>query len=102
MSRRLVQRTEKQKVMIVFSDGEPAAEGYVEEGILDTYEAVLEARRSGTEVISVYLADGEITDSTRQTFRNIYGGYNVVVPDVSELSAHLTPLLRKILLKHVK
>lgn len=49
MTKRLQRRTEKQKFLIVFSDGEPAAFGYEQNGIVDTHEAVLEARKAGIE-----------------------------------------------------
>jgi nitric oxide reductase activation protein len=36
---------------IAVSDGEPAAFGYEQNGIVDTSEAVIEARKKGIEVI---------------------------------------------------
>lgn len=99
VSERLQTRTEKQKVLLVFSDGEPAAADYYEEGVIDTYEAVLQARRQGIEVIGIFLADGEIKDSDREMMKTIYGSWNVIVPHASELTDHLTPLLRKLLIK---
>ena len=99
---RLMYRSEKQKVLLVFSDGEPSASDYHEDGIVDTCEAVLQARRSGVEVVSVFLGSGMIKDTERETMRNIYGRFSVMVPDVSELTDQLGPLLRKILLNQLK
>ncbi|UJF35929.1 vWA domain-containing protein [Paenibacillus hexagrammi] len=101
MTERLLRRAERQRVLLVFSDGEPSAADYNDAGILDTCEAVLQARRLGLEVISVFLAAGQVHETQQLTMRNIYGRSSVVVPDVSELPEHLTPILRKLLLKSI-
>ncbi|WP_028548242.1 vWA domain-containing protein [Paenibacillus sp. UNC451MF] len=98
---RLMLRSEKQKVLLVFSDGEPSASDYHEDGIVDTCEAVLQARRMGVEVVSVFLGSGIIKDTERETMRNIYGRFSVLVPDVSEITGQLGPLLRKLLLNQL-
>ncbi|WP_282935422.1 hypothetical protein [Paenibacillus sp. RC67] len=101
-SERLMKRSEKQKVLLVFSDGEPSASDYHEDGIVDTCEAVLQARRMGVEVVSVFLGSGLIKDTERETMRNIYGRFSVLVPDVTEITDQLGPLLRKLLLNQLK
>lgn len=101
MTQRLLRRAERHRVLLVFSDGEPSAADYNEAGILDTYEAVLQARRMGIDVISVFLASGAVHDTQRQTMRNLYGPYSIVVPRVEELTQQLAPLLRKLLLKAI-
>ncbi|OXM87859.1 vWA domain-containing protein [Paenibacillus rigui] len=98
VSERLRQRSEKQKVLLVFSDGEPSAAEYHEDGIMDTYEAVQLARRSGVDVVSVFIGKGSVKETERITMTNIYGRHSVVVPDVSDLAAQLTPLLRRLLI----
>ncbi|SPU04135.1 activator of nitric oxide reductase [Bacillus subtilis] len=45
MTKKMLHRSEAQKFLIVFSDGEPAAFGYEQNGIVDTSEAVIEARK---------------------------------------------------------
>ncbi|EGL82419.1 von Willebrand factor type A [Caldalkalibacillus thermarum TA2.A1] len=99
MSAHLLERTEARRFLLVFSDGEPAAQNYEAEGILDTYQAVLEARRKGIDVIGIYLAGEQVPEKVQQTFRNIYGRHSIVVPHVNELNDHLLPILRKLLLK---
>ncbi|MBD0383129.1 hypothetical protein ICC18_23750 [Paenibacillus sp. WST5] len=101
MSERLLRRPERQRVLLVFSDGEPSAANYNDAGILDTYEAVLQARRLGVEVISVFLANGTVHETQRITMRNIYGRSSIVVPNVDELPQQLAPILRKLLLKSI-
>jgi nitric oxide reductase activation protein len=99
MTEQLLKRPEKQKFLLVFSDGEPAAFGYEQNGIIDTHEAVLEARKHHIEVINVFLANGEIDEGQRDTIQNIYGKHSIVVPNVEQLPDFLFPLLKKLLYK---
>ncbi|WP_078546456.1 vWA domain-containing protein [Litchfieldia alkalitelluris] len=92
-------RSEKQKFLLVFSDGEPAAFSYEQNGIVDTHEAVLEARKQGIEVMNVFLANGEIDEGQKNTIQNIYGKYSILVKNIDELPDILFPLLKKLLLK---
>ncbi|WP_226674945.1 vWA domain-containing protein [Rossellomorea aquimaris] len=101
MTKRILLRNEKQKFLLVFSDGEPAAMEYEQNGIVDTHEAVLDARKQGIEVINVFLANGEIDEAQRRTIQNIYGNYSILVSDVEELPEVLFPLLRKLLYKSI-
>ncbi|MDT3959964.1 VWA domain-containing protein [Staphylococcus kloosii] len=98
-SERLLQRSHKQKFLIVFSDGEPSAYNYSQDGILDTYEAVETARKLGIEVFNVFLSQDPITEDIEQTIHNIYGQYAIFVEGVEHLPSHLSPLLKKLLLK---
>ncbi|MBM7647731.1 nitric oxide reductase activation protein [Bacillus ectoiniformans] len=99
VTERIIARAEKQKFLLVFSDGEPAAFDYDRNGIVDTHEAVLAARKWGIEVINVFLANGEIDEAQRSIIQNIYGKYSIFVSDINELSDVLFPLLRKLLYK---
>lgn len=98
-SERLIHRSHKQKFLIVFSDGEPSAYNYSQDGILDTYEAVETARKMGIEVFNVFLSQEPITEDIEQTIHNIYGQYSIFVEGVEHLPSHLSPLLKKLLLK---
>jgi nitric oxide reductase activation protein len=101
MTERILKRSEKQKFLLVFSDGEPAAMGYEQNGIVDTHEAVLDARKQGIEVINVFLSNGEIDEGQRRTIQNIYGNFSILVSNVEELPDVLFPLLRKLLYKSI-
>jgi nitric oxide reductase activation protein len=101
ISEKLLLRSEKQKFLLVFSDGEPAAFGYEQNGIVDTHEAVVEARKRGIEVINIFLANGEIDEGQQKTIQNIYGKFSIVVPNINELPDVLFPLLKKLLLKSI-
>lgn len=101
MTNRLLKRSEAQKFLLVFSDGEPAAMDYEQNGIIDTHEAVLDARKQGIEVINVFLSNGYIDEGQQKTIQNIYGKYSILVPNVDELPDVLFPLLRKLLQKSI-
>ncbi|MGM9957071.1 MAG: vWA domain-containing protein [Peribacillus sp.] len=100
-TKELERRREKNRFLLVFSDGEPAAAHYDQNGIVDTHLAVSEARKKGIDVIGMFLADGSIEESEELTMKNIYGKERLMVPTVSELPEHFTPLLKKLLLKTI-
>ncbi|RDI43191.1 vWA domain-containing protein [Falsibacillus pallidus] len=98
---RLNRRFEKQKFLLVFSDGEPAAAGYEQNGIVDTHEAVLDARKNGIEVINVFLSKDPIEESQKKVIQNMYGRFSLFVSNIEELPEILFPLLRKLLFKSI-
>ncbi|MDW8798850.1 hypothetical protein NGH74_06975 [Staphylococcus pseudoxylosus] len=98
-SERLMRHSHNQRFLIVFSDGEPSAYNYSQDGILDTYEAVETARKMGIEVFNVFLSQEPITEDIEQTIHNIYGQYALFVEGVENLPSQLSPLLKKLLLK---
>jgi nitric oxide reductase activation protein len=101
MGEELAKRPEQQKILLVFSDGEPAAFDYETHGVLDTHEAVTRTRKFGIETIGMYIANGEITEEEEKLMQNIYGPQNVVVPSAAELVDYLMPVLRKLLFKSI-
>ncbi|MBS3681038.1 VWA domain-containing protein [Ornithinibacillus massiliensis] len=101
ISKELEARREKNKFLLVFSDGEPAAANYDQNGIVDTNLAVSEARKKGIEIIGMFLANGEIEEREDHTLQNIYGRERVMIPSVADLPEHFAPLLKKLLLKTI-
>lgn len=101
VTKELIARSEKNKFLLVFSDGEPAAMGYDQNGIVDTNVAVSQARKQGIEVIGMFLSDGEIDEHEDATMKNIYGKERLMIPSVAELPAHFAPLLKRLLLKSI-
>jgi nitric oxide reductase activation protein len=97
MIKRMSRRSEKHKILIVFTDGEPSAFNYQDQGIVDTHEAVLHARKLGIDVIGVLLSDTYTQDQEKETLTNIYGRTSLIAPSAEEIPAILTPLLRKLL-----
>jgi nitric oxide reductase activation protein len=97
MVKQMRRRPEKHKILIVFTDGEPSAFNYQDQGIVDTHEAVLLARKLGIDVIGVLLSDAYTQDQEKETLTHIYGKTSLIAPSASEIPAILTPLLRKLL-----
>lgn len=99
VAQELQNRNEKNKILIVFTDGEPSAYDYSENGIIDTHEAVNNTRKQGIEVIGVFLSNGEPQDKEISTMKNIYGTQSLVIPSAQEIPAYLTPLLKRLLIR---
>lgn len=97
----LLQKSEEQKFLIVFSDGEPSAFDYAEDGIIDTHEAVIEAEKQGVYVFNVFLNQDVIEESMKTTVHNIYGKHSLFVEGVENLPHQLSPLLKKLLLQSI-
>lgn len=101
VSQELAARQESNKFLLVFSDGEPAAANYDQNGIIDTNLAVSQARKRGVNVIGMFLSDGEIDEQEDTIMQNIYGKERLMVSAVEELSEHFAPLLKKLLLSSI-
>ncbi len=101
MTDELAKRREKNKFLLVFSDGEPAAAGYDQNGIVDTNVAVTEARKKGIEVLGMYIAEGEISEHEDMTMQNIYGRERLMIPSAAELPELFAPVLKKLLLRAI-
>ena len=97
MTEALLERPERHKFLLVFTDGEPAAMNYDQNGIVDTNMAVSEARKKGIEVVGMFLADGEVDEQEDEMMENIYGKKRLMVPSVSELPDRFAPLLKRLL-----
>ncbi|UOB19603.1 vWA domain-containing protein [Macrococcus armenti] len=98
----LKQRKEKQKFLIVFSDGEPSAFDYESNGIIDTHDAVGELRKEKIYVINVFLSQSVIDENTKATVKNIYNDYCIFVEGVEKLPSVIQPLLKTLLLQSMK
>ncbi|MEK4304149.1 MULTISPECIES: vWA domain-containing protein [Oceanobacillus] len=101
VTKKLIPRSEKNKFLLIFSDGQPAASGYDQNGIVDTYQAVADARKHQIDVVGMFLANGQIEENDDTMMQNIYGKERIMVPDVSALPEHFTPLLKRLLLKAI-
>jgi nitric oxide reductase activation protein len=95
----LRRRSERHKWLIVFTDGEPSAFGYTEKGLLDTHEAVRMARKKGVHVVGVFLSGEDAEIQEISAMKEIYGRERLIVPTVSEIPFHITPLLRKLIIR---
>ncbi|SIP93473.1 Nitric oxide reductase activation protein [Domibacillus enclensis] len=93
----LERRSEQRKFLLVFSDGEPSAADYEKNGVLDTHEAVLLARKKGLTVFNLFIGDEALNEARQETMKTIYGHGAIMVPDVGDLPHVLTPMLKKLL-----
>ncbi|MGM8215256.1 vWA domain-containing protein [Bacillaceae bacterium W0354] len=97
----LIQRYEKHKMLLVFTDGEPSAYDYSENGIIDTHEAVLDTRKQGIDVIGLFLSNDTITEDEEKLMRNIYGRQHMLIESMAELPNVFSYILKRLLLKAV-
>ncbi|GGH83785.1 nitric oxide reductase activation protein [Pullulanibacillus pueri] len=97
-AKKLLRRPEKRKILLVFTDGEPSAFHYEDKGIVDTHQAVNEARKQGLEVIGVFLGSQETATREKETMKSIYGRTSLVIPSIEEIPGAMIPLLKKLLL----
>ncbi|WP_342387078.1 hypothetical protein [Salinicoccus bachuensis] len=91
-------RSEKDRFIIMFSDGLPSAEQYNQSGIIDTHEAVQEARKSGIQVINIFI-DESNEGNTLAAIKNIYDTNTIIVNNAEEIASALPNLLKRILTK---
>src|SRR5699024_9352590 len=101
VTKELEARSEKNKFLLVFSDGEPAAMNYEENGIVDTHQAVSEARKKGIDVIGMFLANDVDNEDEDAMMNNIYGRNTGMARSMEELPEQFAPLLKKLLLKAI-
>ncbi|KKK35636.1 hypothetical protein WN59_02075 [Salinicoccus sediminis] len=92
----LNRRMEKDKFMIIFSDGLPSAEQYNQSGIIDTHEAVNEARKNGINVINIFI-DVANEENTRDAIKNIYGQNTVIVENPEEIGYILPNIIERVI-----
>jgi nitric oxide reductase activation protein len=102
VSELLAKRQEKHKFLLVFTDGEPSALDYHQDGILDTHEAVKLARKNGLDVIGIFIEEGEAKEETYQLMKNIYNHHFLVANHAEDLRLKIKPLLKKLLLKTIQ
>ncbi|MEH6937915.1 VWA domain-containing protein [Bacillus sp. JJ664] len=101
VSEELAKRPEKHKFLLVFTDGEPSALDYFQDGIIDTHEAVKQARKLGIEVIGTFIEENEHQEETVQLMKNIYHHHFLIASGTEDLRLQLKPLLKKLLLRSI-
>lgn len=101
ITEQMMKRHEHHKLLLVFSDGEPSAEGYEQNGIIDTHQAVSDARKQGIDVMGMFLSDGTFDEGDEAMMKMIYGNERVMIPEVAELPERFIPILKKLLLKTI-
>ncbi|MBQ0138371.1 MAG: VWA domain-containing protein [Kurthia sp.] len=97
MTERLKNRPEKHRFLLVFSDGEPSAFEYAQNGILDTAEAVIAAEKQQITVLHLFLNTDLPSEEQMRLFATIYGKQSIVADNVDQFSNLTLRTLRKIL-----
>lgn len=97
MTKRLNHRSEKHRFLLVFSDGEPSAFDYAQNGIKDTAEAVLEAEKENIQILHLFLNTEMPNEEQLQLFHKIYGTHTVAADSVEKFTDVTIRLLRKMI-----
>ncbi|HWI47719.1 MAG TPA: VWA domain-containing protein [Rummeliibacillus sp.] len=97
MTKRLKHRDEKHRFLLVFSDGEPSAFDYAQNGVKDTAEAVLEAEKQNIQVLHLFLNSEMPGEEQLQLFHMIYGTHTVATDSVEKFTEIIVRLLRKLI-----
>lgn len=97
MKDRLRTRSEKHRFLLVFSDGEPSAYNYAENGVVDTANAVEETKRQGIEVLHLFLSSESITEEQAAFYRMMYGNKSVSADSLDQFVDQTLRLLKRTL-----
>lgn len=92
----LLNRPERDRILIVLSDGLPSDYPSTNDALNDVKEAVKEARRKGIIVISMLFGSPEFRMFNMDNFRKIYEK-NIVSADPQELTRFLIQVFKRIL-----
>ena len=96
-TKQLLSRPEKEKILIVASDGLPSDYSYGESGIEDVKSAVADARSKGIKVIGMYMYS-YADDRTFQQYHEMYApDYLMVTMD--EIEKELTRIMKRLFTK---
>ncbi len=97
MADRLKVRPEKHRFMLVFSDGEPSAYNYADNGIIDTSQAVSETEKMGIEVMHLFLSGESTSEEQAAFYRMLYGNKSVSADSLEQFVEQTLRLLKRTL-----
>ncbi|WP_088006277.1 vWA domain-containing protein [Indiicoccus explosivorum] len=97
MAERMKRRQEKHKFLLVFSDGEPSAYNYAQNGITDTAAAVSEAKKAGMEVLHLFLNIDSVSEDQSELFKVMYGNKSVSAGSLDRFTDQTVRLLKRTL-----
>lgn len=96
-TKELLKRPEKDKILIVFSDGLPSDySGGYRAGMLDVQKAVKEARAAGIYVVSLMFGTKKFRDENMDCFRFMYEK-NIISCEPYQITNQLVRLLKKLI-----
>ncbi|RLQ92475.1 VWA domain-containing protein [Planomicrobium sp. Y74] len=97
MTERVKRRREKHRFLLVFSDGEPSAYNYAENGVVDTANSVAEAKKEGVELLHLFLSSEPITEEQAAFYRMMYGNKSVSADSLEHFVDQTLRLLKRTL-----
>ncbi|OHX51094.1 VWA domain-containing protein [Planococcus salinarum] len=97
MADRVKLHSEKHRFLLVFSDGEPSAYNYAENGVVDTANAVAEAKKDDIEVLHLFLSSEPITEQRAAFYRMMYGNKSVSADSLEQFVDQTLRLLKRTL-----
>ncbi len=97
MADRLKQRPEKHRFLLVFSDGEPSAYNYADNGVVDTAQAVAETEKLGIEVMHLFLSREPTSAEQAAFYRMLYGNKSVSADSLEQFVDQTLRLLKRTL-----
>lgn len=96
-TKELLKRPEKDKVLIILSDGLPEDyKGGMRRGIVDVKQAVKEARKAGILVVAIMFGTEEFRNANMEVYRYMYEK-NIISCDPSNITNQLIRMLKKVL-----
>ena len=97
-STELLKRPEKNKVLIVLSDGLPSVSTITGRPVEDVKEAVKEARKSGINVFSVFFGLKSERERNLEVYKYMYG-QNIINSEIEDISYNLMKLFKRTVFK---
>lgn len=97
MTDRIKRRREKHRFLLVFSDGEPSAYNYAENGVVDTANAVAETKKEGVELLHLFLSSKPITEEQAAFYRMMYGNKSVSADSLEQFVEQTLRLMKRTL-----
>ncbi|MCP8616149.1 vWA domain-containing protein [Salirhabdus salicampi] len=95
----MLRQKEQKKFIIVITDGKPAAYNYYQNGVFDTKEAVMEAKKAGIDTIGIQIGDDG--EHLQEMMEAIYNNQYMTIDEMNMASAQFAALLRKLLVHSV-
>jgi nitric oxide reductase activation protein len=96
-TKELMKRPEKDRILIIFSDGLPSDyNGGYEEGMVDVKEAVKEARAKGIFVVSLLFGTESFRDLNIEMYKYMYQK-NIISCEPSQITPQLIRVLKKVI-----
>lgn len=93
----LLKRPEKDKILIILSDGLPSDyNGGQKEGMVDVKQAVKEARKKGIHVVSILFGTEDFRDYNIENYKYMYDR-NIISCNPEQITNHLVRMFKKII-----